>query len=65
MGFSGGISDKEPTYQCRRHERHEFSSWVWKIPWRRQYSCLENSMDRVAWQATVYRVAELAMSEAT
>ena len=24
-----------------------------------QYSCLENSMDRRAWQATVYRVAEL------
>ena len=23
-----------------------------------QYSCLENSMDRGAWQATVYEVAE-------
>ena len=23
-----------------------------------QYSCLENPMDRVAWQATVYRVAK-------
>ena len=23
-----------------------------------QYSCLENSMDRGAWQATVHRVAE-------
>ena len=23
-----------------------------------QYSCLENSMDRGAWQATVYRVAK-------
>ena len=23
-----------------------------------QYSCLENSMDRVAWQATVHRVAK-------
>ena len=30
-----------------------------KIPWRRewlQYSCLENPMDRGAWQATVHRV---------
>ena len=23
-----------------------------------QYSCLENTMDRRAWQATVYRVAQ-------
>ena len=33
--------------------------WVGKIPWRRerlplQYSCLENSMGRGAWQATVH-----------
>ena len=30
-----------------------------------QYSCLENSMDRGAWQATVHTVAESAMTEAT
>ena len=30
-----------------------------------QYSCLENSMDRGGWQATVYRVIELDMTEAT
>ena len=30
-----------------------------------QYSCLENSMDRGAWWATVHRVAELNMTEAT
>ena len=35
-----------------------------KIPWRRrpgiplQYSCLENPMNRGAWQATVHRVAQ-------
>ena len=34
----------------------EFDPWVGKIPWRRnwpplQYSCLENPMDRGAWQA--------------
>ena len=39
-----------------------FNPWVRKIPWRRawelQYSCLENSMNRGAWQATVHRVAK-------
>ena len=30
-----------------------------------QYSCLENSMDRGAWWATVYRVTESDMTEAT
>ena len=28
-----------------------------------QYSCLENSMDRAAWQATVHETAELDMTE--
>ena len=30
-----------------------------------QYSCLENSMDRGVWQATVHRVANSHMTEAT
>ena len=30
-----------------------------------QYSCLENPLDRGAWQATIYRVTELEMTEAT
>ena len=30
-----------------------------------QYSCLENPMDKGAWQATVHRVAELDMTETT
>ena len=38
--------------------RPGFDPWVGKIPWRRdsyplQYPCLENPMDRGAWQATV------------
>ena len=34
VGFPGGTSGKEPTCQCRRCKRHEFDSWVRKIPWR-------------------------------
>ena len=43
--------------------RLKFNLWVWKIPWRGngnplQYSCLENSMDRKAWQAPVHGVSK-------
>ena len=53
MGFPGGA--KEPACQCRKHKRHGLDPWVGKFPWRRawqplQYSCLENSTDRGAWQ---------------
>ena len=42
--------------------RPEFNPWVRKIPWKRKcqptrYFCLENSMDRGAWQTTVPEVA--------
>ena len=46
---------------CRRCR---FSHWVGKILWRRifgnplQYSCLEISIDRGAWQATVHEVTK-------
>ena len=30
-----------------------------------QYSCLENFMDRGAWQSRIHRVAEVDMTEAT
>ena len=33
----GGTSHKEPACQFRRQERHRFSSWVGKIPWRRAW----------------------------
>ena len=44
------------------HRRPGFDPWVGKIPWRKalgldnppQNSCLENPMDRGAWQATVH-----------
>ena len=37
LGFPGGASGKEPTYQCRRPKRHGFNPWVGKIPWRRAW----------------------------
>ena len=70
-GFPGGSSSEEPPCHCRKQIRCRFHPWVRKIPWRRsgrspgggqdnplQYSCLENPMDRGAWRATVYTVAE-------
>ena len=47
---------KESTCQCRRCS---FDPWDWKIPGVGngnpfQYSCLENSMDKEAWRATVH-----------
>ena len=61
--LSGGTSGKELPCQCRRCKRYRFHPWVRKIPWRRhgntlQYSCLDNSMDRGAWQATVHGITQ-------
>ena len=62
-GFPGGTSGKEPACQCRRLKRRRFDPWVTKIPGEGhsnslQYSCLENPMDRGAWQAIVHGVAK-------
>ena len=59
-GLSGG---KEPAYQYKKTERHQFDPWVGKILWRwlwqcLHYSCLENPMDRKAWRTTVPRVTK-------
>ena len=35
--FPGGTSGKEPACQCTRDKRCGFSSWVGKIPWRREW----------------------------
>ena len=32
MGFPGGASSKEPTWQCRRYKRCGFNPWVGKTP---------------------------------
>ena len=44
-------------------QKCQFDLWVGKIPWKRacnplQYSCLENPMDRGAWEASVHGVAK-------
>ena len=46
-----------------QHRRPGFDSWIGKILWRGkgypfQYSCLENSMNRGAWRATVHGLAK-------
>ena len=35
LGFPGGASGKVSTFQCRRHKRCGFDTWVGKIFWRR------------------------------
>ena len=45
-----------------------FDPWSGMIPWSRkcnalQYSCLENSLDSGAWQATVHGAAESDVTE--
>ena len=63
LGFPGGASGKEPACQRRRCKRFGFDPWVGKMPggWHGnplQYSCLENPMDKGAWQATVCWVSK-------
>ena len=63
LGLPRWHSGKESACQCRRHKRQRSDSWVRKIPWHRNdnlllYSCIENSMDRGAWQVIVHEVAK-------
>ena len=37
MGFAGGAHGKEPTYHCRRYEKHRFNCWVGRNAWRRAW----------------------------
>ena len=60
QGFPGSSDGKESACQCRGHR---FYPWVGKIPRGGsgsplQYYCLENPMDRGAWQVTVHRGEE-------
>ena len=66
--FSYGLprwhSGKEPTCQCRRHQRRGFGSWLGWSPGVGnsnlfQYSCLKkNCTDRGAWWAAVHGIAK-------
>ena len=64
VGFPGGISGEEPTFQCKGPKRCRFNPWVGKIPWSRKGGIstplflLENPMDRGAWQAAVHGVTK-------
>ena len=63
MGFPGGISDKDPVCQCRRHKRCTLDPWVGKIPWRRARQPTPvflpgESHGQRAWWATVHRAAK-------
>ena len=67
-GLPGWCSGKESACQCMRCKRCGFNPWVGKIPEVEngtpfQYSCLENSIDRGAWWATVLGVSESDMTE--
>ena len=65
MGLPSWLSQYKISLQCRRPV---LDPWVRKISWRRacnpsQYSCLENSMGRGAWRATVHGVTESNTTE--
>ena len=70
MGFPGNASGKEPARQCRNIRDMGLMPRSGRSPGGGygnplQYSCLENLLDRGAWKATVYRLAESDISEAT
>ena len=58
-GNPGGTSGKESAFQCKKCKRCGFDPWVQRTPGvgndnPLQYSCLENSLGREAWWATVH-----------
>ena len=66
MGFPGGSDGKEPA--CSVETGWSSISGLGRSPgeghvYPLQYSCLENSMDRGAWQATVHGIAESGMTD--
>ena len=63
VGLPGGTSGKEPACQCRRCKRRRSDPGLGRYPGGGhgnpfQYFCLENPIDRGAWQAIVRRVTK-------
>ena len=63
LGFPGGASGKESTWQCRRHRAVVLIPGSGRFPGEGngnplQYSCLENSVDREAWWVAVHQAAK-------
>ena len=57
--FPTWFNGKEFACQYRRHRRHRWARAPGGRKWQpTPYSCLENSMDRGAWQATAHGVTE-------
>ena len=61
MGFPGGSSGKESDCQCRKPGDVGSIPGLGRSPGGEngnllQYSCLKNSMDRGAWQATAHGI---------
>ena len=58
--FPGGLDGKESA--CSAGDSGSFPGWgrpYWRREWQpTPYSCLENSMDRGAWRATVHGVTK-------
>ena len=60
MASQGAQVVKNPPANAGRHKKHGFDPWVGRSHGGGrghplQYSCLENPMDRGAWQAAVHR----------
>ena len=55
MGPCRWYSGKEPAWQYRRHRRHGFDSWVWKIT---HSGVLASKIDRSSLVGYVHRVAK-------
>ena len=67
FGLPGDSGGKEPTCNVGNPR---FNPWVWKIPgegngYPLYYSCLENSVDRRAWWATVHGVERIRLDSVT
>jgi len=57
LGQEGPLEEDMATHSSSTWACVSFSSLCWNKYYPLQYSCLENSKDKGAWQATVHGVA--------